>query len=148
MPRVVLDSTILVSAFLAERGLSAELLRFAREGAFILCLSPAILAETEQVLLQRKHIRTRYEYKDQAVYDYIRGLRSLARLSVDPPAIKPVTRDPEDDMVIACAVMSRAEYLVTRDKDLLSLGSHERIRIMTPEEFMPLLRKAASEDDG
>jgi predicted nucleic acid-binding protein len=43
MLNAVLDSTVLISAFLAQGGVSNELLRHAREGAFVLCLSAEIL---------------------------------------------------------------------------------------------------------
>jgi putative PIN family toxin of toxin-antitoxin system len=138
--RAVLDSTVLVSAFLAEKKLSAELLRFARRGAFIVCSSNSILAETQRVLLEYPRIRRRYEYKDQKVFDYIQGLHVLARLSTDLPAIRAV-RDPEDDVVIATALASQASYVVTRDKDFLSLRTHEGITITAPEDFMALLRQ-------
>ena len=52
MPRAVLDSTVLISAFLAQHGVSNELLRHARAGAFLLCLSEEILAEAMDVLLE------------------------------------------------------------------------------------------------
>ena len=45
MPSAVLDSTVLLSAFLAQRGVLNELLRYARDGAFLLCLSEEILDE-------------------------------------------------------------------------------------------------------
>jgi predicted nucleic acid-binding protein len=43
-------------------------------------------------------------------------------------------------MVVAPALTAKAQYLVTRDKDLLSI-SYEGIRILSPEDFMALLRK-------
>ena len=51
MPSAVLDSTVLISAFLAQGGVSNELLRHARAGAFLLCLSAEILDEAQGVLL-------------------------------------------------------------------------------------------------
>ena len=42
----VIDSTVLVSAFLTEGGVSAALLRYAREGVFLVFLSEDILTET------------------------------------------------------------------------------------------------------
>jgi predicted nucleic acid-binding protein len=57
MLSAVLDSTVLISAFLAQRGVSNELLRHARAGAFLLCLSEEILDEGQGVLLdeERRH---------------------------------------------------------------------------------------------
>jgi predicted nucleic acid-binding protein len=45
-----------------------------------------------------------------------------------------------DDMVIACTLAAAADYVVSRDEDLLSLGTYEGITMTTPEEFIALLR--------
>ena len=58
----------------------------------------------------------------------------------DLPNIK-LVRDPADDKIVACALAADADYIVTRDKDLLSLGGHEGIRMITPERFLHLLRQ-------
>lgn len=50
-----------------------------------------------------------------------------------------VCRDPNDDMVLECAVLAGANGIVTRDKDLLVLGSYQRIRLLTPAEYLALL---------
>jgi predicted nucleic acid-binding protein len=60
----------------------------------------------------------------------------------DLPLVTGVVRDPNDDMVVACALEARADYIVTRDKDLLSLGTYEGIRIVTPRQFLDLLERS------
>jgi predicted nucleic acid-binding protein len=45
---------------------------------------------------------------------------------------------PNDDFIIATAVVGKAEYLVTLDKDLLVLKKHEGISIVTPTQFKEL----------
>jgi predicted nucleic acid-binding protein len=79
MPSAVLDSTVLISAFLAQRGVSNELLRSAREGAFLLCLLEEILEEAQGVLLdeERRH-RQRYHYPNEEAIHFIEGLRDFA----------------------------------------------------------------------
>jgi len=47
MPSAILDSTVLISAFLAQRRVSNELLRHAREGAFLLFFSEEMLDEAQ-----------------------------------------------------------------------------------------------------
>jgi putative PIN family toxin of toxin-antitoxin system len=47
-----------------------------------------------------------------------------------------VCRDPNDDMVLECAVVSGAQFIITGDKDLLALDSYNGIRIVTPAEFL------------
>ncbi len=48
-------------------------------------------------------------------------------------------------MIVATALKAKADYLVTRDKDLLSLSGYHGIQIVTPEEFMGVLREERKE---
>jgi hypothetical protein len=50
-----------------------------------------------------------------------------------------VTRDPKDNPVVACAVEGRAGYIVSGDLDLLDLGEHRGIQVVTPRRFLELL---------
>jgi len=139
MPRAVADTTVLVSAFLAPRGVASEFLRRARRGAFEIILAPAILDEMQDLLLRRPRLRRRYPYSDDRVQRYHRLLQATTSVVVDVPPLTGVVRDPNDDMVIACALAAAADYVVTRDKDLLSLGAHEGIRMVTPRQFLDLI---------
>lgn len=139
MRSAVADTTVLVSAFLTPRGVSSELLRRAREGAFTLVLSPEILDEARDRLLHRQRIRKRYPYADERVSRFIRLLQATTTAIAAPPPVSGVVRDPDDDMVVACALGAGADYIVTRDKDLLSLGAYEGIRMVTPRQFLDLL---------
>jgi putative PIN family toxin of toxin-antitoxin system len=141
MPKAVFDSTILVSAFLAPRGISQVLLEHAVRGAFELYLSEAILEETQEVLLTRTHLRRHYVYTDEQAREFCALLRGFAHLTTLSSPAPPVSRDPNDDMVIACAVAAQATHLVTRDKDLLTLMQHQKIRMTTPEQFIEILRR-------
>src|SRR5207248_8177665 len=109
MPEVltaVIDSTVLVSAFLTAGGLSAELLRRAREGVFLVFLSEEILTETEHTLAYDR-IRERHNYTDADVADFLNRLRIAATLVDELPHLT-VVRDPNDDMVIATAHRAHA----------------------------------------
>lgn len=54
-----------------------------------------------------------------------------------------VCRDPKDNFLLEIVETVQAEYLVTRDKDLLDLENQawKQTKIIKPEEFLPLLRK-------
>ena len=140
MPSIVLDSTVLVSAFLAPQGAAATVLMHVRAGRVELALSEAVLQETARVLLTYPHIRERYDYPDSAVHAFCEGLAQMNRLLTDFPALSGICRDPDDDMVLACAMAAGVAYLVTRDKDLLVLQHYEGIAIVTPEAFLAFLR--------
>ncbi len=143
----VLDSTVLVSAFLTRGGVSDELLRQAREGAFVVFLSEAILAEVEQTLAYPR-IRQRYTYTDEDVLAFCERLRTVASFVTElPDTTGAVPRDPNDDMVVATARAAGARYLITRDLDLLSLQTYENISMLTPEAFMAILRERSRDGD-
>lgn len=64
----------------------------------------------------------------------------VTEINTDLPKIHGVVRDPNDDVVVACAVKAMADYLVTRDKDLLSLTKYKDITMVGPEDFLELIR--------
>ena len=140
MPSAVFDATILVSAFLTKQGVSAQLLAHAVAGAFELYLSDAIIEETCDVLLHRSHLRKRFVYSDQEVEEFCLLLRAFARPVPDLPSVR-VSRDPNDDYVIATALAASVVYVVTRDKDLLTLKIYQAVHMIRPEEFIALGRQ-------
>ena len=140
MSLAVLDSVVLVSALLTPGGVASDVVRQARDGAFTCCLSDEILAETQRVLVETLRLRQRYTYNDEDVQAFILSLRAAVRLVTDVPPLAGIVRDPNDDMVVACAVAAAADYVVSRDEDLLSLGIYEGITMITPEDFIVLLR--------
>ena len=136
----VLDSTILVSAFLTPGAAADALVDHAKAGHLTGAVAEAILAETARALLATPRIRQRYPYTD--VQDSLQGIRQAALVVSDLPPLTGIVRDPNDDMILACAVAASASHVVTRDDDLLALGSYKGSAIVTPEAFLTLLRSA------
>jgi len=145
MPKAVFDTTVLVSAFLRrlQGGVSFDLLQFVEAGAVELYISDEILEELTDTLINREHIRRRYQYPDTAVVEFCKSIGSLAVIATDVPEVH-VVRDPDDDKIIGCAIAADADYIITRDKDLLSLGVYESVEIVTPEAFLQVLRTRES----
>lgn len=137
MPSAVFDSTVLVSAFISKQGVASELIDLAGV-SFDLFLSSAILAEVQGVLLSRPQLR-KSGYSEDDVVAYCQALSELAKEVGDLPPLAGAVRDP-NDVIVATALAAKAEYLVTRDKDLLSLGSYQETRIVSPEAFRGMLR--------
>jgi putative PIN family toxin of toxin-antitoxin system len=140
MLSVVLDSTILVSSFLSEGGLSFEILQQGRAGKFIWCCAEEILQETRRVLLQEQRIRKRYRYTNEQVNDFLDSVKAVAVMAQSLPEIHVIERDPKDDKILACAVATQANYIITRDKDLLDLNNYHGTIIIAPEDFIAVLR--------
>ena len=69
---------------------------------------------------------------DETLADYL----SFHRLIEIPGLLDAVPRDPEDNAVLECAQLAGAQFVVTGDQDLLSLGTFEGIEIITATEFL------------
>ena len=135
---VVLDSVVAVSAFLTD-GLAADILSQCQENVN-LYTAEEILQEIRRVLLEKPHIRNRYRYSSEQVEDFINYLRNINTVVAQLPEIRVVEQDPKDDMIIACAVEVSANYIISRDQHLLDLGNYQQIKIVSPEEFIHILR--------
>lgn len=137
--RTVADTNVVVSGLL-WRGPSRQLLDAARQGSVELFTSGPLLAELEEVLQREKFLNRLAAARVQA-HDLVTGYAALAAV-IQPATIEPVVfRDPDDDAVIACAVAAAATIIVSGDRDLLALKSHQQIEILKPAEFMARLRQ-------
>ena len=56
------------------------------------------------------------------------------------PLPVPVSRDPQDNMVLACAVAAKADLIVTGDEDLLTLSHFQNIWIANPRAAVSWLQ--------
>jgi putative PIN family toxin of toxin-antitoxin system len=140
MPRAVLDSSVLVSAFLTPHGSVVRLLREPVRSLYQLCLSEPILTETAEVLLSKSRLRRFAAYADNDVRDYIRWLLGEAEITANVPDLRVVVADHKDDPIIPTAVAAKADYLVTGDRaHLLPIRQFEGIRIISPRAFLEIL---------
>ena len=68
------------------------------------------------------------------------ALEGDAEIVAIQPLAMPVCRDADDDWILATALAAKADGLVTGDNDLLVLGRHEGVPILTPRDCLALLR--------
>lgn len=135
--RVTADTNIVISELL-WKGNPHKVLRAAREGVIELCTTEALIYELTD-LLNRKRFVPKLRDAEVTARILVQGFVALATV-VKPVAIEPaVIRDPDDDAVLACAVSSKSEFVVSGDDDLLALGSYGAIPIVTPAELMTAL---------
>jgi len=134
MPRVkaVLDTNVIVSALLKPDGRQALLLDLALSGAFTTIVSRDLLKEYEEVLR-----RPRFALDPRGIAGSLRAIRKAATL-VQPRRHLHVTGDPDDNLVLECALEGGAEYVVTGNtRDFPR--EFQGIQIVPPREFMTVL---------
>lgn len=133
MIKVVLDANVLVSGLLWE-GIPNRLLTLIKQGKVTLHLSLEIVEELEAVL-KRSKFNERIQELETDVDELLSSLLALAEIYSVGGTIDVIKEDPDDNMFIACALHSGAEYIVSGDKHLLDLRSYHGIKIVSPKEF-------------
>ncbi len=131
--KVVFDTNVLVSAFVAE-GVCSKLLGRARRWQFELITCPFILKELEAVLL-KKLSATKGE-TSQVLRILAEAISALVQQA---HPVSGICRDPDDDHILSCTIAANADYLVTGDSDLLELREFRGTRILAPRDFELLL---------
>jgi len=133
---VVLDTNVLASGFVRPGPPPGRLLAAWRAGRFTLATSEHILAELSHTLeapYSRRHLSPAEAAANLAL------VRERARLVTPTLAVHGVATHPEDDLILAAAVGSGADYLVTGDTQLLRLGRYAGVAIVAPAAFLALL---------
>jgi uncharacterized protein len=135
--RIVADTNTALSGLLWQ-GPPRQLIERAREGAVTLCTSIALLAELAEVI-GRAQFAARVRAADVSPTDLVQDYARLAEIAVPASLPGPVSRDPDDDVVLATALAARAFLIVSGDRDLLELGTFHDIRIVGATDALAMI---------
>ncbi|MEE8210920.1 MAG: putative toxin-antitoxin system toxin component, PIN family [Acidiferrobacterales bacterium] len=139
--RVVLDTGVLIAALITSDTPPDLIYQAWRKRRFQLVTSEWQLAEFRRVSRYRK---LRPFLKPSEAGNMVNGLRQHAIVIKELPDVE-LSSDPNDNGVLATAVASEADYLVTGDKrGLLVLERVERTRIVTARQFLKTLARRKS----
>jgi putative PIN family toxin of toxin-antitoxin system len=135
--RIVADTNIALSGLLWQ-GPPRRLIDLARERAFTLCTSVALVAELAEVIGRAK-FAARVQEAGLAAADLVQDYARLAEVVMPAALTEPVSRDPDDDLVLATALGAEASLIVSGDRDLLELGTFRDIRILAAADALTLI---------
>jgi uncharacterized protein len=136
--RAVLDTNVMVSGLLSGSGPPRGIIDAWLAAKFTLVTSLSLVQELSYVLSYPR-IASRLRLSETELDAIIAALLSQAEIVAGAVALPGVTRDPKDDAVVACAVEGRADYIISGDDDLLTLGIYDGIKVMSPRQFSELL---------
>ena len=132
MLKAVLDTNVVLSAHLNSEGPPRVILDLVFSGYFRCFVSNPLLEEYEEVLK-----RPRFDRDPREIARSIRLMRNAAILVVPRKRLK-ITRDPDDNKVLECALEARADYIVTGNtRDFPE--KFQDIRIIPPRRFLTIL---------
>jgi putative PIN family toxin of toxin-antitoxin system len=151
LPRVVFDCNVLLQAAAREKSVAAKCLNLVESGLIQLYMSREVLAEAEDVL-NRPEIRAYFpDLNDEIVGAFLKRLQKLSVLVRLVPKEFSYPRDEDDEPYINLAVAAGADFIISRDRDLLDLMTgytdeckefrqrFRSLRVIEPPEFLKLL---------
>jgi uncharacterized protein len=133
--RAVIDTNILLSALVFSSGKLSRFRQLWQDGEFEPLVSKLTVTELIRVLAYPKFKLTSTERED-LLADYLPFCETVT-MPTELPQI-PACRDPYDEPFLHLAVIGRADYLVTGDRDLLSLADVFECPIVTAEQFLSM----------
>jgi putative PIN family toxin of toxin-antitoxin system len=142
--RAVLDTNVFVSALLSRSPTSPtqELIQRWEADEFTLLISDALLDEVAEKL-------DAHSISQERIVELLTLMNRLAeRVVVPDEALTPVIEaDPADDLILACAVVGKADYLVSYDAhfDVLG-GEYQGIKITRALPFLRAVRGDSPQD--
>ena len=127
--RVVCDTNVYIAA--ALRGDQAEaVLQLDAAGAITLLVSPAILAELEDKLVNK------FGWTQEQADLFQETLCLLAEVIEPDHPLHVVDADPDDNRILECAQAGEAALIVSYDKHLLKLRRFEMTGIIHPQDLL------------
>lgn len=145
--RVIFDTNIFISYLISPANPERTMVRLidaAVAGAFTLLLPVDLVTELQETIAEHNHLARMIS--PAQVDSFLSILRPRTESVQSVPVPQPrVTRDPEDDYLLAAAAIANADVLVTGDRDLLDIrGLLKRTAIMTAAEFLKLIASMES----
>ena len=138
--RVVFDCMLFLQAAARKESPSGLCLDLAWHRHVELCVSQEILDEVANVLA-RPRIRQKFPaLNDVMVAAFLDTVRERSRFFAAVPQQLTLSRDPKDEPYLNLASCSGADYVVSRDTDLLDLDSGTDVESRLVREACPKLR--------
>ena len=128
IPRVVNDTNVWLSA-LYFSGKPAKIVNLIEDQKIVSITSDFILEEVKEKLVSSFNTPL---YAANGTVSYISSISQIVPLAGKDFNL----RDPDDNKVLETAVVGKCDFLITGDKDLLTLGGYNRIQIVAPAEFL------------
>lgn len=132
--KVIFDTNVWISFLIGKRLLKIK--KYISDGSIIIITTEQLLTEIK-IVTGRKHLK-KY-FPQDSVRELIELLETIGeKINIEPTHF--INRDPKDNFLLDLIDYSKADYLVTGDKDLLEHNPFKTAQIITPIEFEKQLR--------
>lgn len=134
MIRLVLDTSTLISALGWKKGNPRKIFEDCLSGKYQLIESIDLINEFLKVFNRDKFSFISKEDKQE----FIVRLFEICNLVEPKTKLNIIEDDPEDNIVLECALEGNANYIISSDSHVLKLKEFKGIKIVNPKEFLDL----------
>ncbi len=127
--KIVIDTNNLISA-LGWEGKSRELLRKVIDKEYELFISVEIFDELKRVMNYPK-----FKFTEEQKNRFLDIISAVANV-VDVKIKVDISRDPDDDKFIECALQANVDYLVSGDDDLKDIKQVKDVKIVSVSDLL------------
>lgn len=124
--KIVLDTNVIIDGIKDEYSYEKQIIDAVRAGEIEAYANRQTIQENK-LIMRRLVENPEYEREIADLLAQINQVVNRRQIHI--------VRDPEDNKILESAVEAGAEYLVTRDNDLLSLEKYENVEIVNPSQF-------------
>ncbi|MDR1339135.1 MAG: putative toxin-antitoxin system toxin component, PIN family [Prevotellaceae bacterium] len=127
--KVIFDTNVWISFLIGKR--LSFIKEYIADARITIIITGQLIEEIKEVT-QRKQLR-KY-FPQEKVWELLNFLDTIAKkIEIKPTHF--MSRDPKDNFLLDLTDASSADYLITGDKDLLSLNPFKTAKILTPADF-------------
>ncbi len=133
VPKIIIDTNVLLSALYSRRGASFKLISLVGQGYFDIVLSVLLFIEYKSII---KRNRSKIKLSDEKINDILNYLCLVSQYHEIYYLWRPFLRDPKDDMILELAVTARCKYIVTYNiKDFKGVEQFG-IKVLSAKDFL------------
>ena len=135
---MTLDTSVLVAAARSRKGASFKLVSMLPTPEIEIALTVPLYTEWQAVMTRPENLPPGATAEDARAF--LRYLASIAPLQEVHFLWRPFSRDPDDDMIVECAVSSGCEYIVTHNAKDFRRVEELNVQVIAPADLLNLLR--------
>ena len=137
--KITLDTNIWLSAIFWE-GEADKLIEKIGQNKFDIIITKEIISEIIEVLNRESKFQKFIDDRKQSIEELTRTILSMATLIETKIKLDIIKEHPKDNIILEAAVDGKSKYIISYDKHLLNLIQFKKIRIISPTEFLGLIK--------
>ncbi len=132
MINIVIDTNVVLSSLLSNKGASFKLMSLIHKRKFKINISTPLIYEYEEIL------KAKSDFSDDEIDQYINFICKVANKNKIFYLWRPKLKDPDDDFLLELAVKSNSHIVTLNPKDFSNAKQFD-FKIISPKEFLQMI---------